>query len=984
MEKHRPNTTSSSTVVADVNPTSTLQRLRERARSVDRYLSNQRLNLNGTPKLSRGTSSARSNGETEPPTQPQPPPPSQPTRKSRPQLSRNTGHVRQPSQRWRSPSINNRLQQNLQNLVSYLFERKNDAKKRALAERLLWTALRRNEIDLLRDILNQLQDPPIDLNRKNEFGWNLVDEAVMLGFNEIARELFQRGCKESEELRQKSQRQEVLKRALRGLEAVQAASRMNENASTQQLAADVATGPTFAIVQQMVQFVEKTRPPRNYLEDVTVQTWGESAVALHYRSRTVPSGVISRFRVEWSRDPNFESDVDFEIFHDVVNPEHLIVEGLLSGEPYYLRLSAANLAGFGMPVTAHPSPVVITSWRDVEDVKSPPLLAETLPELERILKTVENMEHMIKNSDKRSTTFRAVQRRPSLKDSIKSIIKTTQGRSFSMDDGGLFLGSLIVTEDNVLLTSDSALPVCLVQSPFLGTISAKQFLWLQKLCSVPSLATPLKELLHSSRDSTSDIRYSMIQAITGLQSLLATDDLGAPYFRTLYNVETNVTLLLLMRRIVSLDLYKAPPGFKWIHVKEAELLSIGPCDHMLALLSSVGINELLAYIRAACATIPPGLHLGFVQLQPSLDNVSVVLSKARPNVLPAVFVRSNPHVDMNEWIDLLKHNPKCQDVPYTPINGKFRSQILNMWLQLKHHLSLMSVEEPYIYEKVVQLSPESTMIVLYSDLRGLAARQSLDEELRRGALSMAVQTLESNHLETYQKELWHLYCQSSLLLDALTVYLHQRQREAFHTDEQDIKQMLLQLQFQQDRLEHSWSNHRWLPDVIRAVTGRHSRRLPLLYPVRPSGQTLPKKSATAPQLPPKPSRLTANSPNASPSTCTKKDPDQLSVTVAIQPKFTSSKQADSDLSSTPSRGPNREHIDAYAVIKINGNSTAEDVVRLVLMRSVGSLASKLVPFYGLGVWVEGRQIFLKSSDIVSHYSSLGEAQFFLIRQEDES
>ena len=80
-----------------------------------------------------------------------------------------------------------------------------------------------------------------------------------------------------------------------------------------------------------------------------------------------------------------------------------------------------------------------------------------------------------------------------------------------------------------------------------------------------------------------------------------------------------------------------------------------------------------------------------------------------------------------------------------PSSVAFRYQILSTWQQLKHNLSLKSVEEPYIYESVLQLGPHCSMVVLYSDAKGLAARQSLDDELRRGSLSMAVQTLESGY-----------------------------------------------------------------------------------------------------------------------------------------------------------------------------------------------------------------------------------------------
>ena len=64
--------------------------------------------------------------------------------------------------------------------------------------------------------------------------------------------------------------------------------------------------------------------------------------------------------MEWSTDRKFESFVDFEIFQDLMNPEQLVVEGLTAGLSYFVRVSVANLAGFGMPVLAQPSPIGIT------------------------------------------------------------------------------------------------------------------------------------------------------------------------------------------------------------------------------------------------------------------------------------------------------------------------------------------------------------------------------------------------------------------------------------------------------------------------------------------------------------------------------------------------------------------------------------------------------------------------------------------------
>jgi hypothetical protein len=130
-----------------------------------------------------------------------------------------------------------------------------------------------------------------------------------------------------------------------------------------------------------------------------------------------------------------------------------------------------------------------------------------------------------------------------------------------------------------------------------------------QVCSVPSLAIPLKELLHSSRDCSSDIRYSIIQALINLQvagiklavfvwrftinrlfqTILELDNLGAPYFHAIHDDQLNLSLLLLVKKICPSDQYRIPFAVRWVHIKEVELMSIGPCHQMLSLLSSIGI-----------------------------------------------------------------------------------------------------------------------------------------------------------------------------------------------------------------------------------------------------------------------------------------------------------------------------------------------------------------------------------------------------------
>ncbi|XP_055341073.1 ankyrin repeat and fibronectin type-III domain-containing protein 1-like isoform X2 [Paramacrobiotus metropolitanus] len=811
----------------------------DRSRSVDRYHSDQRLNFRRLPQA---------NGRQESVTVIQVPPKQYRTGRS---LVANRDMNRDRTSRWRSPSLNTRLLQNFYGFVTNIFERGNGVKKRQLAEQLLWTAARKNETEIFVDIMKKLMENGYDINAPNEWGWNLVDEAVMLGHAEIAADLFKNGGKETEWLcESKQRRQEVLRKALRRLEAIQVPSRIREHsADTRQLVADVAVGPTMAVLQKMMQNVERTRPPRNYLDRVIVEPCGDCSVAVSYEPRSIPPGIISRFKVEWSRDKSFKGIVDYQIFSNLMNPERLIISELDCGIEYHIRLSVANLSGFGIPLNATPSSVVITSWRDVDGQRTR-LDTTTVHNLEKILQNIRTItKYMLNDPERRHTRtpekrqhlHRAVQRRASLKDSIRDLIRPHIRPANAEDEGGMFLSCMVIADDSILLTNEYTLPSVVVHSPFIGSISSKDYLWFQKLTTCWDAVAEIKELLHSSKDSSSDLRYRIVRAVSNLQNLLTMPNLGIAYYRPLRDKQFTSCILLLIQKVNKSDVGKLS-GFQWKSLKEADIMAIGHSHPIMSAISTASTAEIYSWYHDMHKALPPGLHMAYAELSLNLDSIAVVTAKQWPNILPSAKIRSNAYISSDEWYFITRK------VTGAPKRVRYLESLLqDSWQALKSSLSLRSVEELFLFPEVIELGPETSILVVYGEKRGLSSHQSLDEELRKNCSLVPVQIFEAGFHFRYRTLAWSTYAQSSVILEGLVVHLQQLLRQELETNEEEETGALLhKVQLLQERLESIWGETRWMPSLIRTMTRDRSPagRISLFSPLQP--QKPPRKKNQRP------------------------------------------------------------------------------------------------------------------------------------------
>jgi hypothetical protein len=210
--------------------------------------------------------------------------------------------------------------------------------------------------------------------------------------------------------------------------------------------------------------------------------------------------------------------------------------------------------------------------------------------------------------------------------------------------------------------------------------------------------------------------------------------------------------------------------------------------------------------------------------------------------------------------------------------------------------------------------------------------------------------------------------------------------------------MLSQVQSLQDRLERLWTKCRWLPDVVRTVTSRSARPLPLPFCTFGLADDSRKQSSFQERM----KILKANGQQSKIlhfsvdyrgfftyigfflDNLTKKNDsakvksDQISVTVVIQNISKLAFTKEETHKEIRNFIPNCEK---SLVVTIDDTTTAEDIVRQVLLRSMGHLAGKLVPFYALEMLVEDTIVLFNAEDIVRHfYEEDSDAQFNVIHR----
>ena len=126
--------------------------------------------------------------------------------------------------------------------------------------------------------------------------------------------------------------------------------------------------------------------------------------------------------------------------------------------------------------------------------------------------------------------------------------------------------------------------------------------------------------------------------------------------------------------------------------------------------------ETMQLHRSGKKTLPKGLHLGYLKLQGSMDQIRIIVPEKLPNVPPHVKVRSNSNISRQEWQLLVDGGGKCVDASRCKRRrSEFYCHLIDGLLELQRLLSIPeeSFHEHRLYTlECIELDEDRSMLVV--------------------------------------------------------------------------------------------------------------------------------------------------------------------------------------------------------------------------------------------------------------------------------
>lgn len=341
--------------------------------------------------------------------------------------------------------------------------------------------------------------------------------------------------------------------------------------------------------------------------------------------------------------------------------------------------------------------------------------------------------------------------------------------------------------------------------------------------------------------SANHFRTKLLSAVCQMQSALGFNDLGQLYYKPLK--DTHGTVVLTCIQSVKSQKQVSILNSRWLPVNKLQK-KIG------ALHEEYNINEILIssltdqlqYHQMAHQRLSPGLYLGYLKMQCSMDQIQVVVPAKTPNVLPHYKVRENSHISAEEW-QVLKRGSSTQEGKAE--DGRRSTSPLRLGLDFNTNPEATTeVQRLFLYDltnatnklfaymnikpqdaathrlfdvEVIEHSKDISFLIICPSVELSCAVPGQSELLlqREDLASLSIQAFEMIHLSTYQPGIIQKYARLSCILELDTTLANHSQREAFSTTElQTAKERLAKLQELTASLNAVWKAVRWLMDVI--------------------------------------------------------------------------------------------------------------------------------------------------------------------------
>ncbi|XP_032596013.2 uncharacterized protein LOC6567503 isoform X2 [Drosophila grimshawi] len=729
----------------------------------------------------------------------------------------------------------------------------------------LFSAVEQGHLDKARTIL---ESTDVDVNSINTDGLSALDVAVLSNNRSMTKMLLQHGALEGSQFSVDS-----IGTKLNGL-LKDAESRIHDLSGQEGLCAPVFTSrPSISSIiigntgssvtgctgnevdkqigiwerrvkglRRMLLGWDQARPP-DAPASVVVDVTGDNSISLQILE-PFEGAIGTKFKVQWSTRADFNNVVgerellEWISFHGTMGAQCHIA-GLTQGRRYFLRAACGNVKGWGGYRNSVPASVVPSTWRDLDNRE------DRFSGRQCILDNLFTAVRLARPADVSELTLDPgnVQRRnPKKKTTIKQLFSVTSKFQKTLRRG-IYFSCIVHCDDKVLVTSEDFPPVIEIDESYPSALHMDYY-WLMKVACTWDDVKSLRSDMERNLTSPVHFRTKLLSAVCQMQSALGISDLGQLYYKPLRDAQGTVVLTC----IQSVKSQKAVSilNSRWLPVSKLQK-KLGTlhedCNMNELLISSIG--DQLHYQQAALQRLEPGLYLGYLKMQCSMDQIQVVVPVKTPNVLPHCKVRENSHITAEEW-QVLHQARYAADPLRLPLdfntagdgNGnRSTTEVQRLFLYdlstaMHKLLAAMSIKSTdaathRLYDvEVIEHSRDISFLIVCPSVESSCAVPGQSELLlqRDDLASLSIQAFEMIHLRTYQPAIVHKYARLSCILELDTALATHSHREAFSSSElQAAKERLATLQDLSTNLTLVWKSVRWLMDVVAYARNKNAQ-----------------------------------------------------------------------------------------------------------------------------------------------------------------
>ncbi|XP_061702433.1 ankyrin repeat and fibronectin type-III domain-containing protein 1-like [Syngnathoides biaculeatus] len=544
-------------------------------------------------------------------------------------------------------------------------------------------------------------------------------------------------------------------------------------------------------------------------------------------------GLITCYKVEWSTSASFKRILGSARVTETKNPSY-IIKGLNAGVHYFVRASAYNVKGWGLPQSSVPVSAAPSSWRECNGVKSQYRNHEAL-----VWKILEDAgEPHNRGYYKESNKAQSPNMRLSISRGIKQLFQSAT-KFVRLLQRGVYLATVFYHKENVLVTAEDQLP--LVEIQCCSTTLAPNFVWFAKLSCAWQQVPSLQQALSSAQSSSSSLlqnRHNILKAVSQLQSSLGTMDLGQVYYEPLKDRQGNI-LLVTLKEFPNTSSPPEPP-LQWMPLarleKNRSRAPLLPEPTAMDMLYE-RLREKLDYHRRRNHWAKSGLYVGILKLWSSVEHIRVLVPQRLPNLLCHARVRHNAHVTREEWA-WLQNNvyETTTDGIQNLLGSKDDSLVENSSLvefirplraAVSHLLTKLNIPLYRAYQygvytrELLQFGDKVSMLLLLPPSEDFSSSYWPLLGTKEPGLTMPLQIFELVHLWTYERDFLTHYCQAWVRLELDTHLAQQALREALDTREVQVaRDRLNRVTEISHRLDVVWRDARWIMDCLQCVRSK--------------------------------------------------------------------------------------------------------------------------------------------------------------------